>query len=492
MKVAGCLIVGSILCCAACGGVAESVAPPGGTSLPALEELDAGWSTLRPGGDTICSLGTEYSFFARPADTDRLLIYLQGGGACWMGENCDPDSRPTYSRHVDESDNPAHRPTGIFDLENPANPIADYSMVMIPYCTGDVHIGDRVATYPVEPEGGEPYEVTIRHNGYVNVMSVLDWVFDNFDSPAEIFLAGSSAGSIPAPFYAQIVAEHYADARVVALGDGSGTYRRDADEEQDDPTVTWNTLQVLKQHAGYQDLTQEELGYHDLYVVAGRQHPELRLYQYDSAHDAVQGFYLRLSGVNDPDLSALIKSNRNDIRAQISNFAAYTAGGPEHTILWRPAFYQYEVDGLLFRDWVKALLAGETVEDIDCDRCSRPELHYNEADQQIIERTMELLGDGGAWIGHDEGSCPEASDEDGEAGWSLRCALQQATGEVKGNARAWSAAQLDLRLESAARLADIDPRTSLREYNNHASTRFQDIESLLHTVADRIASHGQH
>ena len=86
---------------------------------PTLNDLDEGWNMLFPGGDTVCSNGNEYAFFVRPGDPKQLLIYFQGGGACWYGEICDVTERPTYDPLVDVSDSPALNPAGIFDLENP-------------------------------------------------------------------------------------------------------------------------------------------------------------------------------------------------------------------------------------------------------------------------------------------------------------------------------------------------------------------------------------
>jgi hypothetical protein len=60
-----------------------------GPGLPALDRLAEGWNQLAPGDDTICSNGTDYAFFVRPADPKKLLIYFQWGGSCASGETCD-------------------------------------------------------------------------------------------------------------------------------------------------------------------------------------------------------------------------------------------------------------------------------------------------------------------------------------------------------------------------------------------------------------------
>ena len=49
---------------------------------------------------------------------------------------------------------------GIFDFDDAENPFAGYSFVYVPYCTGDVHLGD--ATHEYSPD------LTVEHGGWVN------------------------------------------------------------------------------------------------------------------------------------------------------------------------------------------------------------------------------------------------------------------------------------------------------------------------------------
>jgi hypothetical protein len=50
---------------------------------------DAGYPLgVRPDGP-VCIAGTEYSVFTKEGDPKKVLIFLQGGGACWQGfYNC--------------------------------------------------------------------------------------------------------------------------------------------------------------------------------------------------------------------------------------------------------------------------------------------------------------------------------------------------------------------------------------------------------------------
>ena len=73
-----------------CAVPASAQDPPraNAAALPGLSELRTGWNVLRPGGETKCAKGGEYAFSVRPGASDKLLVWFEGGGACWRGEQC--------------------------------------------------------------------------------------------------------------------------------------------------------------------------------------------------------------------------------------------------------------------------------------------------------------------------------------------------------------------------------------------------------------------
>jgi len=339
-----------------------------GSVFAAALHAAAGWESLSPGGDTICSDGSDYRFFVRAGDPQKLLVYFQGGGGCWFAENCDTHLKPSYKVNVVEDD--PSRYGGIFEFDNPDNPFSDYSVVLAPYCTADVHLGDRDSVYQA-PEGPEheAHALTIHHRGFVNARAVLDWTFANYRTPRQIFVTGSSAGSIPSPYYAWQIADHYADARVAQLGDASGGYRRST-------TIStarleeWGTLDYLAAHqAAFRDVTPAAFTYELLYIKAAEARPDILFAEYDAAEDAVQKRFLAMGGSETATLLDLLRLNQADIRAAVGNFRSYIAPGESHTILGRPEFYTTTVDGTRFRDWVAALAAFERVADVSCGSC---------------------------------------------------------------------------------------------------------------------------
>ena len=382
------LLAAFVLAAAGCGGAGNSSVPDGsiadGDPAPGLSGLAPGWNVLEPGGDTVCSDGSAYRFFVRPGDPEKLLVYFQGGGACWFGANCDLHLDPSYKPRVARDEPERYR--GIFDFEHPDNPFTAYTVVMAPYCSADVHLGNAVAEYqaparePWEVDGElrpahEAHPVTIHHRGVVNAEAVLDWTYRHVPAPAEIFVTGSSAGAIPSPYYAWRIADHYPDARVAQLGDAAGGYRRAGTAGgSDDRLERWGTIDHLRQYPEFADVPAGELTYEDLYIAAAKRHPDILFAEYDAAEDAVQKRFLAMGGTETPSLLTALQANHADIRAEVDNFRAFIAGGDSHTVLARPEFYTFTAGGRRIRDWVADLAAFRPVDDVTCDPCDVPQL----------------------------------------------------------------------------------------------------------------------
>jgi hypothetical protein len=188
----------------------------GAGATPGTPSLGEGWTKIEPGGDTICSTGTPFAYWVHPGTVNRLAVYFEGGGACWDANTC---SNPGlyYDSTVDETDNPTGH-EGLADLDNPDNPFKDWYQVFVPYCTGDIHWGNKTTTYHW---GGEDH--TINHKGLTNVSAVLDWIQAGFEQPEKLFVGGCSAGAYGSVMGAAYVHQLYPDVPMYQLGDsGAG------------------------------------------------------------------------------------------------------------------------------------------------------------------------------------------------------------------------------------------------------------------------------
>ena len=335
------------------------------TNLPAVDSFDDGWNTLETDG--LCSAGTPFQFYAKTSDaSNNLLIFFNGGGACWFGQSCDLSSEPNiHSPFADMDANNPNLATGIFDFENTENPFADYDMVFIPYCTGDVHIGSGERNYSYQNAAGDEVNYTAHHNGFENSMTSLNWIFDNFTAVDNVVVAGSSAGAIGGSFYSGIVAEHYPSSPVVLIADAAGGYRT---SKLPVTHKAWDTAAILPDWEEYEGETNETLTFEDFYIASANHNPNLRLAQYNAAEDGVQKNFTYVIGDAPGSFSLPLRmlTSYQEIEDSTDEFYSYTAGGDVHTILRSDIFYEYEVEDTRFVDWVKDLVDGKQVADISC------------------------------------------------------------------------------------------------------------------------------
>lgn len=320
------------------------------------------WQTIHPGGETACATGTPFNFHVRPAAADRLLLFFNGGGACWSAETCDvdgaPGSEPTYRPFATaEAGNDPRTYGGAFALDRPENPFRDWSQVFVSYCTGDVHLGNADSEY----RRADGSTFTIRHRGRVNALAALEYVFERFGEPDRIVVAGGSAGAVASPVYAALVAERYPDAEVVQFAGGAGGYRLPP------PTRLWQTWGTFRDFPALFPRRYGEANTTliDLYRMAAEVAPEIAFHQYDTAYDAVQEQFHALLGVPVELLEGL-DANRRELAAELPRFRSYTAAGEFHTLLRYDELYTVRTGAVRVLDWVRALAEGQEVADVHC------------------------------------------------------------------------------------------------------------------------------
>lgn len=351
-----------MLAAAAAAALLGGCKAPGDTPAAAPAEAAAPvapWSTLSPGGDTLCATGTPYSFHVRPGDSERVLIFLNGGGACWNGDLCDPSlGANAYTPFAEMDSNTPEKMGGIFDASNPENPVAGWTQVFVSYCTGDAHLGDRDAEYTTS--SGKT--LTIHHRGKVNVQSALDWVYANYRAPKRILVGGGSAGAIASPFYAGLVADRYPEAEVIQYGGGAGGYRAGAVAGL---LETWGTFLAVPNWPELARFDRATFTLEDFFRVTAARHPDMRMSQFNNVDDEVQQMFLTLLGVNDP-VRGLMQANLDELAADIPNFRAYSAPGKDHTLLRYDRLYTTEVSGVRAVDWVRDLAEGRDVKTVTC------------------------------------------------------------------------------------------------------------------------------
>ena len=204
---------------AACG---DDGAPP--FEPPSFGE----WVKYEPDG-AVCANGSQYKFFVNFSETsDNVVIFLEGGGACFdyegcaggspfntecikepAGTECIRDDYPAVYLHIDSlepltsvtepigvvnGDVPVELAYPILSANTDINPMGDWNRVFIPYCTGDTYLGSTVATYE-DPEGVGP-DVEFHHMGHQNILRTIEMLNGMFESVPKMTVGGCSAGGV--------------------------------------------------------------------------------------------------------------------------------------------------------------------------------------------------------------------------------------------------------------------------------------------------------
>lgn len=174
-------------------------------TIDAIEESVEGdettWTFNEADGPQ-CLRGTPYRMATRDAGSEDLVIFLQGGGACWS-EFC----------FAIETAPPGMPSLDLLEPDLPFNPVRDWNVAYLPYCDGSLFAGDA----RVDEDGdGQADRI---HAGLQNLSAALDVAHSQWPHPRRIVLAGSSGGgfgTIPATV---LVRELWPDQEILIMND---------------------------------------------------------------------------------------------------------------------------------------------------------------------------------------------------------------------------------------------------------------------------------
>jgi hypothetical protein len=153
-----------------------------------------------------CGNGTPYRFFVNRTPLSKdVVIMFEGGGACWDQNAClgigalgatNPNGiPPDYMHQLNSAFGGLVTPFS--SRLDPAQAVQtqSWNIVYMPYCTGDVHTGNKVVVY----DDADPANPRVQyHRGQINVQEAARWLRKNLGQPGKMLLTGFSAGGVGA------------------------------------------------------------------------------------------------------------------------------------------------------------------------------------------------------------------------------------------------------------------------------------------------------
>lgn len=340
----------------------------------------------------------DYFFLLREGTSKNLLIDFMGGGACWDGSNC--LDYPTNLNWDDIKDiklaldiNPDllyDEIGGIVNHLNEDNPFKDWTLLFLPYTTGDIHWGSNDQVY-VNEEG---QSIPVHHRGFENFLSVLRYIKDTYppDSIDKILVTGQSAGSYGAIFNFPYIKETYNQSIVHVLGDGGNGVL--ADDFLNYAVASWQFDNNLADWiSGIDPATIKDKTIGEFYYHIANYYPQSNVAQYTTMYDHNQRFFYYVSlEIDNPDAWKDIEGGNGyyvpdditcdwrsrmleevDISNVAQNYYYYIAPGRVHTITTEDAMYDVEADGVNFVDWLVWFVNDDPqLRDVVCTDCDPP------------------------------------------------------------------------------------------------------------------------
>ncbi len=324
-------------------------------------DVGDGWTKhtfdIEGGAGPICIAGTDYSVFTRQGNPSRLLIFEQGGGACWQDfYNCNV---------LAEAQEPPAPRVGIWDFDSKDNPFADYSIVYMPYCDGSVFTGDNDVFDPawqayIEGELGLPPGAgpIIRfHRGVRNQSAGMDLAREMFPNASRITVAGSSAGGVGAAAFAPFLVRALYDNQVkLTVFNDAGPVTANLNSTGDIAAraADWQFGQFYPASCtACNDMGQSTE------IIRWRLDNDTTIREafYETDADLTNRFFLDF--LFDPvGFRNLIVTEHGSLNADHPNrYKQFIVAGDEsHTALQSPLFYSQDANGVLLNEWTDDFL----------------------------------------------------------------------------------------------------------------------------------------
>jgi len=364
-----------------------------------VPQLPKEWEEIVVGGEALCSRGTPYSFFVSQGKSNKVVIDFMGGGACWDEETCAHDTK-TFLESVADFKR-IFEPTGIYARKHNDNPLKDWTHVIVPYCTGDLHWGSNDQEYTRE----DGRKFTINHRGAFNTRAVLKYVEEHFRNPEKVLVTGYSAGAYASVYWLPPIQEMYKHSSVMQFGDSGispiteGFAKKAFTRWNAQAAFTqWN---VQKTGAKIPDLDPKNVDWNKLqigfiYEKLMNYLPDIPFGHYTTAFDGTQrGFFWLMHG-DTKQWPELVKNTLQTL-GKSSKFRYFSSQGTEHGILAFTRFYDVKsTDDELFQKWFKSYVEGGTLKNHDCVNCIDDEkemwieLRKPKEPAQIEEANLEL------------------------------------------------------------------------------------------------------
>ncbi|MEM7675419.1 MAG: pectin acetylesterase-family hydrolase [Myxococcota bacterium] len=315
------------------------------------ESLPEGWTSYTFDSDggqgPICIDGSDFRVFVQERSHEDVVIFLNGGGACWQG---------AYNCAFSASTSPPG-PSGIFSdslIESDGavtyNPFKTFSKVFVSYCDGSVFAGDNEVADLTFPGGPVRY-----HRGVRNISAAFDLTESLFPYARNVLLTGASAGGYGATgLSAALVRFVYPEARIRFFNDSGPLNNPAFVSALTAQAEDWQTAQFVPRSCPTCSPFNQPSEIIKWWLANDR---GLRAGLFSFDGDAVIRFFTAVP------TAAMYRSLLLDVHDPINarfprRYKRFIVNGEAHTIVGGTGFYLATVNDIPLYEWLEDLVRG--------------------------------------------------------------------------------------------------------------------------------------
>ncbi len=320
----------------------------------------------------VCGCGKPYHGCIRLGTENKLIIGFSGGGVSFSEytaarpQRIGNQEQNFYADDVWFGDVVPRM--GTFG-QNKKNPFRDWSLLFVPYASGDFHCG--TADYPYTDLNGQ--KAVLYHHGYTNYRALLKKIKEFVPNPDQILVTGFSAGAFATSLLTDDICEAFPQCKNITACVDSAIMCH-PDWHQVAKEVWKSPPEIADRLAGPEIVTDSLLALHE-------KRPDVKIMYCCSKRDAALtqfvGF-LEENGNWNPTkktgdmFQAHLKDMVQRLKSAIPNISIFIFDTPDknnkdaeltvHCLCGSNAAFQTAVDGVTCVDWMRRGVGGEVIQ----------------------------------------------------------------------------------------------------------------------------------
>jgi hypothetical protein len=345
-----------------------------------------------------CFNGDAFAFLVHPGETDKLLFYMPGGGACWeIPDLWLPGAMKLCVDSMAKGLGSTGYGSGMMDFNDPRNTFKDYTAVSPPYCTGGAHIANTTVRHLFKTH----YQYDYTNNEFAR-----SWALKNVDQNLKSFVVmGASAGSLGTAVWSDLLLKTFKYEKAsVFLDSYSGVF---PDNTQGRTIRNFDACN-LPIMANFRAACESgDATVQDMFDSILSRYPRVAFAQIQAKTDLIQRLFYSAIAVSYFDLNLILTSSNfyketNKISQRYNrhpNFVTYTVDGDAHVFGPYPSWYTTSIAGdaaapagtLALYEWTDKVVNHERV----TSQCNGPLKQNGErgsayCDEALFPKTLAL------------------------------------------------------------------------------------------------------